>query len=35
MGYSVDEVHELTKINPWFLCKLKNISTAEDGLARR
>jgi len=25
-GWSVDEVHKLTKIDKWFLCKLKNIS---------
>ncbi|MDR0796428.1 MAG: carbamoyl-phosphate synthase (glutamine-hydrolyzing) large subunit [Tannerella sp.] len=24
-GYTVDRIHELTKINPWFLNKLKNI----------
>ena len=25
MGYSVDQLHEFTKIDPWFLMKLKNI----------
>lgn len=24
-GYSIDRIHELTKIDPWFLGKLKNI----------
>lgn len=25
-GYSIDQVHELTKIDPWFLRKLENIA---------
>lgn len=24
-GYTVDQIHELTKIDKWFLCKLENI----------
>ena len=24
-GYTIDRIHELTKIDPWFLGKLKNI----------
>lgn len=24
-GYTVDQVHDLTKIDKWFLCKLKNL----------
>ena len=27
MGYSIERVHELSKIDRWFLSKLKNIST--------
>ncbi len=30
-GYSVDQIHELTKIDKWFLCKLQNlIATAQE-----
>jgi carbamoyl-phosphate synthase large subunit len=25
MGYTVDHIHDLTKIDKWFLCKLQNI----------
>ena len=25
LGYTIDRIYELTKINPWFLSKLKNI----------
>merc|ERR1712154_621219 len=28
-GYSVDKIHSLTKIDPWFLCKLSNIIVTE------
>ncbi len=24
-GYTIDRIHELTKIDKWFLVKLKNI----------
>ena len=33
-GYSVDQIHELTKIDKWFLDKLANIVTTFDDLAR-
>ena len=32
-GYSVDRIHELTKISKWFLYKMKNIVDAEKILA--
>jgi len=28
-GYSVDKLNELTRIDPWFLCKLRNIIVTE------
>ncbi|HEY6436198.1 MAG TPA: carbamoyl-phosphate synthase large subunit, partial [Ignavibacteriaceae bacterium] len=28
-GYSVEKIHQLTKITPWFLYKMKNIVTTE------
>lgn len=28
-GYSIDEIYSMTKINPWFLYKLKNIIDTE------
>ena len=28
-GYTVDRIHELTKIDKWFLCKLRNIIDIE------
>lgn len=31
-GMSVDEIHQLTKIDKWFLEKLKNITTLKDQL---
>lgn len=33
-GYSVDTIHELTKIDRWFLYKLQNIITLENELER-
>jgi len=33
-GYTVDRVHSLTRIDPWFLCKLRNIVVTERLLAR-
>jgi carbamoyl-phosphate synthase large subunit len=30
-GYSVDRIHELTKIDKWFLHKLKNIADTQVG----
>ena len=33
-GYSVDKIHELTKIDKWFLEKLKNIATIQHQLAQ-
>ncbi|MBR1435471.1 MAG: carbamoyl-phosphate synthase large subunit, partial [Bacteroidales bacterium] len=32
-GYTVDQIHELTKIDKWFLDKLENIVTTFDDLA--
>ena len=32
-GYSVEQIHELTKIDKWFLQKLKNIDTINKELA--
>lgn len=32
-GYTVDRIHNLTKIDRWFLHKLKNIIDYEDVLA--
>ena len=31
-GYSVERIHELTKIDPWFLHKLANITATRDEL---
>ncbi|MDQ8204182.1 carbamoyl-phosphate synthase large subunit [Pelagicoccus sp. SDUM812003] len=33
-GYSVEQLFELTKIDPWFLTQLKQISDLEDTLAK-
>jgi carbamoyl-phosphate synthase large subunit len=32
-GYSVDRLHRLTRIDPWFLLKLRNIVTLKNELA--
>ncbi len=32
-GYSVDKIHELTKIDKWFLYKLQNIKNIDEALA--
>ena len=32
-GFSVDRIHQLTAINPWFLCKLRNIVDTADRLS--
>ncbi|MCD4744974.1 MAG: carbamoyl-phosphate synthase (glutamine-hydrolyzing) large subunit [Bacteroidales bacterium] len=32
-GYSIDKVHELTKVDPWFLVKLKNIIEVKNELS--
>ncbi len=32
-GYSIDKIHELTKISKWFLSKMKNIVETEKKLA--
>ena len=32
-GYTVDDVFDLTKINPWFLCKLHRVHTMRKRLA--
>lgn len=34
-GYSVDQIHELTKITPWFLYKMKNIVDTEALLQKK
>jgi carbamoyl-phosphate synthase large subunit len=31
-GYTIEKIHELTKIDPWFLYKLKNIVTINNEL---
>src|SRR5688500_18669973 len=31
-GYSIEEVHRLTKIDPWFLDQLKQVMDFQDGL---
>ena len=31
-GYTVERIHELTKIDEWFLCKLRNIIEIENSL---
>jgi len=33
-GYSIDKLHELSKIDPWFLHKIKNIIELEHKLSR-
>ena len=33
-GYSIDKLHELSKIDPWFLHKMKNIIELEHKLSR-
>ena len=33
-GYTIDKVHELTKIDKWFLCKLYNIIDTENELSK-
>lgn len=33
-GYSVDRIHELTKIDRWFLCKLQNIFKLKNQLVK-
>ena len=32
-GYSIEEIHQLTKVNPWFLYKMKNIVDTKKKLA--
>jgi len=32
-GYTVDRIHKLTAIDPWFLCKLRNIIVTEKLIA--
>jgi len=32
-GYSIEEIHQLTKVNPWFLYKMKNIVDTKASLA--
>jgi len=34
MGISVEELHTLTKLDPWFLNQMKDLLTVEDQLAR-
>jgi len=31
-GYTVDRIHQLSKITPWFLYKMKNIVDMEKAL---
>ena len=33
-GYSLERIHELTRITPWFLFKIRNIVEVEEQLAR-
>lgn len=33
-GYSIDKIYKLSKINPWFLYKMKNIVLIEEKLKR-
>ena len=33
-GYSIEEIHQLTKVNPWFLYKMKNIVEIKKELAK-
>ena len=34
-GYTVDQIHDLTKIDKWFLNKLKHIIDIDEGLKRK
>ncbi|MCU7491506.1 MAG: carbamoyl-phosphate synthase (glutamine-hydrolyzing) large subunit [Ignavibacteria bacterium] len=34
-GYSVEKIHELSKITPWFLYKMKNIVEVEKELSKK
>jgi carbamoyl-phosphate synthase large subunit len=34
-GYSIEEIHKLSKIDPWFLYKMKNIVDIEEKLNQR
>jgi carbamoyl-phosphate synthase large subunit len=34
-GYSVDKIHDLTKITKWFLFKMKNIVDLENHIANK
>ena len=34
-GYSVDKIHDLTKITKWFLYKMKNIVDLENHIANK
>jgi carbamoyl-phosphate synthase large subunit len=33
-GYSIEEINKLTKVNPWFLSKMKNIIDIKNKIAR-
>ena len=33
-GYSIDKIHSLTKVNPWFLYKMENIVEIEEKLRK-
>jgi carbamoyl-phosphate synthase large subunit len=33
-GYTIEKIHDLTKINPWFLYKIKNIIDIEKKLSK-
>ena len=33
-GYTIEKIHDLTKINPWFLYKIKNIVDIEKKLSK-
>ncbi|MDR1094101.1 MAG: carbamoyl-phosphate synthase large subunit [Clostridiales bacterium] len=34
-GITIDEIYETTKIDKWFLCKLRNIAETETALAKK
>ena len=34
-GYSIDKIHHLTKVNPWFLYKIENIVEIEKKLRKK
>ena len=34
MGWTIEQIHELTKIDPWFLAQMKELVEFEDELAR-